>query len=324
MKKKTTGLTLCALLLAITFPAEAQQKANVPRIGFLSATRPSPDQEAFQAGLRVLGYTEGKNIIVEYRYAEGVAEQLSNLAAELVRAKVDLIVVTGVPGAHAAKNTTKTIPIVMTNVGDPVGEGLVANLAHPGGNITGLSTLTPGLGGKQVELVKQAFPTLSRVAVLWHPSIISNTLSLGEVKAGAAALKMTVQPLELRTRDDLELAFSSMEKTRGSALIVLRGPITFSRRAEIVNLAIKRRLPAIYSDKDFVDADGLMSYGPSYFDLLRRAATYVDKILKGAKPGDLPVEQPTKFEFVINLKTAKQIGLMIPPSVLYRADKVIK
>ena len=329
MSKKVISLALGAMLLALSFPVEAQQAKKVPRIGFLSGraeptpATPDPTAAAFRQGLRELGYMEGKNILIEYRYAEGKLDRLPDLATELVRLKVDVIM-TGGPGASAAKDATKTIPIVITDVGDPVGVGLVASLAHPGGNVTGWSTLAKELSGKQLELFKEAFPKISLVAVLWDPTNPSNALSLGETKVAAAALRVTLQPLEVRGPDDFETAFSAIKRERASALMVLRNPVTITHRTRIMDFAAKSRLPAMYSDSEFTDAGGLMSYGSNRLDLYRRAATYVDKILKGAKPADLPVEQPTKFELVINLKTAKQIGLAIPPNVLARADKVIK
>jgi len=242
----------------------------------------------------------------------------------LVQLKVDVILAGGTPGTEAAKNATKTIPIVMGNVTDPVGTGLVASLAHPGGNVTGLSNLGSDLGGKQLELLKEAFPKVSRVAVLWNPANAGNALWLGEMKAAAGALRITLQPLEVRRPDDFESAFLAIRKDRANAFSVLRYGLFNTYRPRILDFAAKSRLPAIYPQSDYVDAGGLMSYGTSVDDLYRRAAVYVDKILKGAKPADLPVEQPKKFEFIINLKTAKQIGLTIPPNVLARADRVIK
>jgi putative tryptophan/tyrosine transport system substrate-binding protein len=277
----------------------------------------------FRRGLRDLGYIEGKNILIEYRYVEGVAE-FPNLIAELVRLKVDVIVVPNTAGAQAAKNATTTIPVIFTSVGDPVGTGVVASLARPGGNITGLSNLSPELSGKQLELLKEAFPKISHVAALSETANPGNAASLGEMKVAAEALRVTLQRLEVRGPDDFEPAFSAIKRERASALIVLRNNLIRTHLAQIVGLAIKSRLPALYPDSFSTDAGGLMSYGPKPSEHFRRVAIYVDKILKGAKPADLPVEQPTKFELVINLKTAKQIGLTIPPEVLYRADKVIR
>jgi putative ABC transport system substrate-binding protein len=277
--------------------------------------------------MKELGYIEGQNIAAEYRFAEGAPERLPNFAAELVRLNVDVIVAPG-SGAVAAKKATNTIPIVIT-LGDPVGSGLVASLARPGGNVTGLSAFLSELGGKRLELVKEAFPRVSRVAVLWwtstnQPGPSQNALLLGDMKVAAEGLRVTLQPLELRGVDDFEPAFSAIKGERANALIALRNPLTTTHRTRIVDFAAKSRLPAIYPDGEFVDAGGLMSYGVNVPDLWGRSAVYVDRILKGAKPADLPVEQPTKFEFIINLKAAKQIGVTIPPNVLARADKVIK
>jgi putative ABC transport system substrate-binding protein len=321
-------LALNAMLFAVCLSATAQQPKKVPRIGFLvsgsrSSTREVGQVEAFRQGLRELGYVEGKNIALEYRYAEGVEERLPNLATELVQLNVDLIFAGGITGTQAAKNATQTIPIVMTSVTDPVGTGLVASLAHPGGNVTGLSNFSE-LGGKQLELLKEAFPKVTRVAVLWDPANAANPRLLGEMKVAAGGLRITLQTLEVRSPNDFEPAFSAIKREHASALIVLRNVITYTYGTRIVDLAAKSKLPAMYPDRVLVDTGGLMSYGPNFLDMFRRAATYVDKILKGAKPADLPVEQPTKFEFVINLKTAKALNLTIPQSVLYRADKVIK
>ena len=327
MDKKILIWLLATLLLG-TVPAAAQQSAKVPRIAFLAGGSRSADAlliETFWQRMKALGYIEGKNITAEYRFAEGMPERLSNLAAELVRLNVDIIVAPG-SGAVAAKKATNTIPIIIT-YGDPVGQGLVASLAHPGGNVTGLSGFVSELGGKKLELLKEAFPRVSRVAVLWwtNPSGIGqDALLLGEMKVAAGALRVTLQPLGLRGLDDVEPAFSAIKGERANALIVLRNPLTATHRPRIVDFAAKSRLPAMYGDREFVEAGGLMSYGVNIADLWGRAATYVDKILKGTKPADLPVEQPTKFEFVINLKTAKQIGLTIPPNVLARADRVIR
>ncbi|HEV8725398.1 MAG TPA: ABC transporter substrate-binding protein [Candidatus Binatia bacterium] len=322
------------LLPTVFLPAvltAAQQSAKVPRIAFLAGGSRSGDSlliETFWQRMKELGYIEGKNIAAEYRFAEGAPERLPNFAAELVRLNVDVIVAPG-SGAVAAKKVTNTIPIVITYGDDPVGSGLVASLARPGGNVTGLSGFVSELGGKNLELLKEAFPSLSRVAVFWwnrvNPSGVNqDTLVLGEMKLAAGALQVTLQSLELRGIDDFEPAFSAIKKERADALIVLRNPFTATHRTRIVEFAAKSRLPAMYGDKEFVDAGGLMSYGVDVVNLWGRAATYVDRILKGAKPADLPVEQPTKFEFIINLKTAKQIGLTIPPNVLARADKVIR
>jgi putative ABC transport system substrate-binding protein len=320
------SILVAVILLAVTITAEAQQPKKVPRIGMLvgpSSSFFSTRMKAFREGLHDLGYVEGKNIVIEYRYAEGVDERLPNLATELVQLNVDLIFVSGTTGTQAAKNATQTIPIVMTSVTDPVGTGLVASLAHPGGNVTRLSNFSE-LGGKQLELLKEAFPKVTRVAVLWDPANAANARLLGEMKVAAGELRITLQPLEVRGPNDFEPAFSAIRKEHANALIVLRNAITYMYGTRIVDLTAKSKLPAMYPDRVLVDTGGLMSYGPNFLDMFHRAATYVDKILKGAKPGDLPVEQPKKFEFIINLKAAKQIGLTIPPNVLVRADKVIK
>ena len=322
-KRKLGSFALCAMLLALCSSTDAQQPKKVPRIAFLAGGSRAADSlliKTFWQRMNEVGYIEGKNIVAEYRFAEGVPEQLPNFAAELVRLNVDVIVAPG-SGARAAKKATNTIPIVIT-YGDPVGQGLVASLAHPGGNVTGLSGFGPELGAKQLELLKEAFPKVSRVAVLWWTD--PNALMLEDMKVTAGALRVTLQPLELRGLDDFEPAFSAIKKERANAFIALRNPLTASHRARIADFAAKSRLPAMYTDREFVDAGGLMSYGVNIPDLWGRAAFYVDKILKGTKPADLPVEQPIKFEFIINLKAAKQIGLTIPPNVLVRADKVIR
>jgi putative ABC transport system substrate-binding protein len=277
-----------------------------------------------EQGLRDLGYIEGQNITIEHRYAEGMAERLPDLAAELVQLKVDVIVVGGSPSTQAATNATKTIPIVMTNANDPVGIRLVASLAHPGGNVTGLSNVGSDLGGKQLELLKEASPKISRVAVLSDSANPGNALWLGEMKVAAETLRITLQPVDVHRPDDFERAFSAIKKEHANALSALRNNVNNNYRARIVDFAAKSRQPAMYPDREYVEVGGLMSYGPNFADLFRHAATYVDKILKGAKPANLPVEQPTKFELAINLKTAKQIGLNIPPNVLARANRVIK
>jgi putative tryptophan/tyrosine transport system substrate-binding protein len=327
MSKTAIGIALGAMFFGLTIRAEAQQTPKVSRIAFLAGGSRSADSrllEAFWQRMKEIGYIEGKNIAVEYRFAEGVPERLPNFAAELVRLNVDVIVAPG-SGAVAAKKATNIIPIVIT-YGDPLGSGLVASLARPGGNVTGLSGFLSELGGKELELLKEAFPRVSRVAVLWWNSsgIGQDALLLGEMKVTAESLRVTLQPLEVRSVNDFESAFSSVRAERANAFIVLRNPLTTTHRTRIVDFAAKSRLPAIYGDKEFVDAGGLMSYGVNIADLWGRAATYVDKILKGTKPADIPVEQPKKFEFVINLKTVKLIGLTIPPNVLARADKVIR
>ena len=324
-RKTILCLTLSALLVAVSFTAEAQQPAKVYRIGYLSSTSSESQKSrraAFQQGLRDLGYVEGKNTIIEYRYAEQKYERLPELMGELVRLNVDVLVAAGAPAAHAAKSATKTIPIVMQS-GDPVGTGLVASLARPGGNITGLSDFTVDVVTKRLELLKDVVPCVSRVAILWNPTNPTNPLTLEEAQIVAPALGVTLLPLEVKEADDIDRAFTVIRKERPGALIVFGGVLTTQTR-RIVELAVKSRLPAIHSVSEAVDVGGLMSYGTNFEDLFRRVATYVDKILKGAKPADLPVEQPTKFELIVNLKTAKQIGVTISQSVLARADRVIK
>lgn len=323
MNTKFVIWLLTTVLLITAHLAQAQPPTKTPRIAFLAGGSRSADSlllEIFWQRMKELGYIEGKNIAAEYRFAEGAPERLPSFAAELVRLNVDAIVAPG-SGARAAKKATDTIPIVIT-YGDPVGDGLVASLSRPAGNVTGLSGFVSELGGKQLELLKETFPKVSRVAVFWWTS--QNALLLEDMKLAAGALRVTLQSLELRTADDFEPAFSAIKKDRANALIALRNTLTATYRTRIVDFAAKSRLPAIYPDAEFVNAGGLMSYGVNVPHLWGRAAIYVDKILKGAKPADLPVEQPTKFELMINLQAARQIGLTIPPNVLARADKVIK
>jgi len=320
-------LTLGALLLALCLSAEAQQPAKFPRIGFLGVNSPSAISariDAFRQGLRALGYEEGKNILIEYRWAQGNFNRLPDLAGELVLLNVDVIVTVGPADTRAAKKATSNIPIVMGYDNDPVGSGFVATLARPGRNITGLSTLSPELSGKRLELLKEVLPRLSRVAVFGSSVQPGNAQSLRETELAATAFGVQLQSLDLRVASDVEPAFRAARDGRANAAIVLSNPLATRQRIQIAELARKSRLPAIYPQSDYMDADGLMFYGPSLTDLFRRAATYVDKILKGAMAGDLPVEQPTKFDLAINLKTAKQIGLTIPPNVLARADRVIR
>jgi ABC-type uncharacterized transport system substrate-binding protein len=328
MKKKITVLILCAMLFALCSFAEAQQSTKVPRIGYLTGTLSSANsarREAFRQGLRELGYVEGKNIIIEWRSAEEKLDRFPALAAELVRLKVDIIVTGGSSPTRAAKEATTTIPIVMSNDNDPVGNGFVASLARPGGNITGLSTLAPELSGKRLELLKETVPKLSRMAVFGTSTQPGNAQLLKEVELIAKAFGVKLQYLDVLGSKDIATAFRAATKGRADAvLMLLPGRVASSQRTQIPELAVKSRLPAIYPQSVYVEAGGLMSYGVSLNDLDRRAATYVDKILKGAKPADLPVEQPVKFELIINLKGAKQIGLTIPPNVLARADRVIK
>jgi putative tryptophan/tyrosine transport system substrate-binding protein len=307
--------------------AHAQQPAKVPRIGYLSAASPSAIAaltEAFRQGLREHGYVEGKNIVIEYRSAEGKPDRLPALAAELVRLKVDAIVTAGSTSTRSAKEATSTIPIVMGFDNDPVGSGFVASLARPGGNITGLSSLSPEISGKRLELLKDIVPRLSRVAVLGTSVQPGNAQMLKETELAAGAFGVQLQYLDVQGPKDIELVFRAASNGRAHAILVLSSPVLFSKRTQVSDLAAKNRLPAVYPQTEWIEDGGLMTYGASIPDLFRRAATYVDKILKGAKPAELPVEQPTKFELVINLKTAKQIGLTIPPTVLARADRVIR
>jgi putative ABC transport system substrate-binding protein len=327
MRRKIIGFALSAMLSALCFSAEAQQATKISRIGFLSAPSPSAVSaraEAFRQGLRDLGYVEGKDIAIEYRYAEGKLDRFPVLAAELVRLKVDVIVTGTSAGTRSAKEATATIPIVMAQDGDPVGNGFVASLARPGGNITGLSSLAPEISGKRLELLKEIGPKFSRIAVFGNSASPGTAQSLKESELAAGAFGVHLQYLDVRNPKDIETAFSAANKGRADAVLVLASPVFNVQRKQIIDLAVKSRLPVIYYAPEWVQDGGLMSYGVSYTDMYRRAATYVDKILKGTKPADLPVEQPKKFEFIINLKAAKQIGLTIPPNVLARADKVIK
>ena len=315
----------CALLLVLVRPAEAQQSGNVPRIGFLTQAPPAaPLIEAFRQGLRELGYVEGKTIVIEYRDAEGKPDRLPQLASDLVRLKVNGIVVSGSEATLAAKNATTVIPIIMAGASDPVGTGLVATLARPGGNVTGAAGFGPESSGKRLELLKEVVPGLSRVAAVAYNANPAYKLQLKEVEGAAEALKLQLQVLEVREPNDFDRAFGAAKKGRTEAVNILTSAFLSAHRKKLVESAEKSRLPVIYASTAFVEVGGLMSYGSRIADNFRRAATYVDKILKGAKPADLPVEQPTKFEFIINLKAAKQIGLTIPPQVLARADKVIK
>src|SRR5262245_58817238 len=318
------GFVLCALLFALCATAEGQQPGKIPRIGFLSSGSPSPSsefREAFRQGLRDLGYIEGKDIVIEYRWAEGKFDRMTDLAGELVRLKVDVILAPNSAIARAAKRATTTIPIVMANGGNL--EGLVSSLARPGGNVTGLTNISSELGGKRLELLKEILPRLDRVALL-----VTELESLGikEIKDAAPSFQVQLQILEVRIADDIEKAFEAAIKGRAGALAVTSegSGLLLRNRKQIADLAVKHRLPTIYPQILYMSSGGLMSYSANEVDMYRRAAIYVDKILKGRKPVDLPVEQPTKFELVINLKAAKQIGLTIPPNVLARADRVIK
>jgi putative ABC transport system substrate-binding protein len=314
------------MLLGFWVQAEAQQAAK-SRIGILMSGSPEPRRvllDALRQGLQELDYVEGKNIAFEYRFSQGKDEQLFGLAVELVREKADIIVTSGISPPLAAKKATKTIPIVMGVVGDALGTGLVDSLARPGGNITGLTLLGPELSGKRLEILKETIPKLGRVAVLLNPVNQGTGFYRKEIEAAASSLGVELHLLEARRPDELAEALSGTKLGRIQALVTLNDTMFFSQQAQIASLATRMRLPAMFPESEYVDAGGLMSYGPNVPDLFRRAATYVDKILKGANPADLPVEQPTKFEFIINLKTAKQIGVTIPPSVLARADKVIR
>jgi putative tryptophan/tyrosine transport system substrate-binding protein len=328
--RKWLGLSVIAFMLVVVgAAASAQQPKKIARIGYLVSSDPATESaraEAIRLALRELGHIEGQNIAIEYRYAEGKQDHWPALAAELVRLKVDIIVVTG--GAlwvRATKNATKTIPIVMVGTGgDPVKEGLVESLARPGGNVTGVTNLTTELGGKRLELLKEAVPKIARVAVLYNPVTPGIILELKEIQAAARALGVTTQAWEARPTDGFDRLFAAMSNQRPDGLLVLSGPLMGASVKRIAGFAIKSRLPSVHGNRSYVDAGGLMSYGADLADSYRRVAYYVDKILKGAKPGDLPVEQPTKFELVINLKTAKQIGVTIPQKVLARADRVIR
>jgi putative tryptophan/tyrosine transport system substrate-binding protein len=325
MIKTIIGLSLGSILLALGLPAQAQQPSKVARIGYLNPGDPvsrTYRTEAFRQGLKELGYIEGKNIIIEYRFAEARSERLPELARDLVRLKVDIIFAGGHPATEAAKNATQTIPIV-TSSQDPVSSGFVAGLPRPGGNITGLTNLTSELVGKRLELLKEVIPQLSRVAVLWTPSHPASTI-WRRTEVAAQSLGVQLQAAEVRDRDDLEPAFAAIKRERAEALLMLRNPLVNDLTKRIANLAAASRLPAIYDEQRFPELGGLMSYGVNLADVDRRAAIYIDKILKGANPADLPIERPTKFELVINLKTAKALGLKIPAHLLMEADKVIE
>jgi putative ABC transport system substrate-binding protein len=311
--------------------AQAQQPKKVPRIGYLASLDPAAEStrtEAIRLALRELGYIEGQNIAIEYRYADRKRNRVAELAAELVRLKVDIIVVAGgTRPVRAAMSATKTIPILMTGGGlDPVEAGFIESLARPGGNVTGITLLARELGGKRLELLKEAVPKIARVAILYDAAVPGSVREVKDLLPVAArALKLTIEPWEVRAAEDFDKAFAALNKQRLDGLYVASsGPVIVANQKRIAGFSLKRRLPSVYGSREFVDAGGLMSYGADLADSYRRVAYYVDRILKGAKPADLPVEQPTKFELVINLKTAKQIGLTIPQSLLYRADKVIK
>jgi len=328
LSRREFAISLAALALAAPLVSFSQSK-KIPRIGYLQAVVPqndtSPFLEDFRQGLRELGYVEGKNIQLEIRWGEGKLERMPALAAELVRMKVDLIFAVSSPAVWAAKNATKTIPIVMPTSSDPVGDGLVASLARPGGNITGMSLMAPELSTKRLQLLKEVFPKQVRpAAVLWNPDYYGMAARFKQIQTAAPAIGMNVRSVEIRDSRELERALEDLDRERPDALVLLVDPLTLSQRLRIVEFAAEKRLPAIYEVDQFVDAGGLMSYGPNIDEQVRHAAVYVDKILKGAKPGDLPIEQPAKFDLVINLKTAKALGVAIPQSVLVQADRVIE
>ena len=329
MRRIGLAVVLALALALEPLASDAQQAANIPRIGFLSPSSLSQPRttryfQAFRQGLRELGYVQGQNVAIEARWAEGKFDRLPGLAAELVRLRLTVIVTYGEPAVRAAKQATTTIPIVMAATVDPVMMGFVANLAHPGGNITGISTMQPELVEKQLELLKEAIPTLSLVAVLGNPTHeTGNALQMRHAEGTARALGLRLQPLKVRGPSEIEGAFAAMAAERAGALIILVDTMLFDQQSRVVDLAARQRLPMVWPQIDQAEVGGLMAYGPSVSDRFRRAATYVDKILKGAKPGDLPVEQPTKFELLINLKSAKALGLTLSPSILARADEVM-
>jgi len=327
--KRAGRFALALALLAAPLAVDAQQPGNSYRIGYLGTSPPStPDSlrnvEAFRQGLGELGWVEGKNIVIEWRYSAGRGERFPDLAAELVRLKVNLIVAVAAPATHASKQATTTIPIVGIALSDPVGQGLVASLARPGGNVTGLATLFPELAAKRLKLLKETLPGVSRVAVLWNAANPGNVLQIGETKVAAQTLGLRLQSVEVRGPEDFQGAFAAMIRGRPEALVSLADPLIFTYQTQIVDFAAKSRLPAMHPFRESVEAGGLMAYSVNIPDMFRRAATYVDKILRGAKPGDLPIEQPTKFEFVINIKTAQALGLTIPQALLLRADQVVE
>ena len=326
MKKGTLTLFISAtLVLAPAYLAHAQKQASIPRIGvLLLGAPPNANLDAFVQGLRELGYIEGKNILIEYRFAEGKADRLPELATELVQLKVDAIFTTGTPAIFALKQATKTIPIVFFSTSDPIGTGVVASLAHPGGNITGISVLASELWPKRLELLKEISPKLSRVAMLWNKGNAGMALEAKATQEVAGPLGVALQDRGVKDPNELDVVFAVMTKDRPDGFLALMDPVLNSYQKRILDFLAQNRLPAIFENRTWVEAGGLISYGANYADAYRRAAALMDKILKGAKPADIPVEQPTKFELAINLKTAKQIGVTIPPSVLYRADKVIK
>ena len=324
-----TGVHCCLLMTVLLFTVllEAQQPKRVPHIGYLDAGSPASTghrAQAFVQGLKALGYVEGQNVTIEYRWAEGKLERLAAFVEEFVRLRVDVIVSSATPAIRIAKEKTGTIPIIMAGVTDPVGSGFATSLARPGGNITGLTHMAPDLTGKRLELLKEVVSPLSRVALLWNPDQPGQRAAFKEAQVAAEGLKVRLLSLEARNREEIEKVLSGVGKDRPQGFFELPDPLTFFNRELIAGFTIKNKLPAMFSFSEYVVAGGLMSYGTSFPDLFRRAAIYVDKILKGTLPADLPVEQPMKFDFVINLKTAKQIGLTVPPNVLVRADRVIR
>jgi putative tryptophan/tyrosine transport system substrate-binding protein len=327
LNKIIVGLALGALLFALSLPVEAQQTKRIPRIGFLGNSTAALEANLigpFREGLRELGYIEAKNIVIEWRWAEGKYERFPTLIAELIASKVDLIVTAGTPASLAVKKATTSIPLVMIAVGDPVATGLVESLSHPGGNITGLTSISAEIEGKRLELLREVVPKISHIAVFWNAASPIQIIQEKETWAAAQAMNMKMLSLGVRSAEEFDNAFATILKERAGALFVLADRLFLHNRARLMDFATKNRLPGVHAYVELVEAGGLMSYGPSYSGMHRRAAYFVDKILKGAKPGDLPVERPAKFELVVNLKAAKQIGVTIPPSVLYRADKVIK
>jgi putative tryptophan/tyrosine transport system substrate-binding protein len=327
MERRTFIGVIAGGLLAAPLAAEAQQAAKVPRIGFLGNSTAALEANLvgpFREGLRELGYVEGRNILIEYRWAEGKYERFPALIAELIALKVDVIVTAGTPAALAVKKATTSIPLVMIAVGDPVGTGLVASLARPGGNITGLTSISQDLEGKRLELLREVIPSVSHIAVLWNSANPNHLIQEKEVQAAAQVLRIKVLSLGVRTPEEIENSFAAIVRERPGALLVLADRLFLHHRARIMDFAAKHRLPGVHAYRELVEAGGLMSYGPSYAGMHRRAAYFVDRILKGTKPADLPVEQPTKFELVINLKVAKALGLTVPQSLLQRADQIIQ
>jgi ABC-type uncharacterized transport system substrate-binding protein len=327
IKEPSLIVTLSLGILIVPLLTDAQQKATMYRIGFIGNSTAALEANLigpFRDGLRDLGYLEGRNVLIEYRWAEGQYERFPALIAELIALKVDVIVTAGTPATQAVKKATTSVPLVMVAVGDPVATGIVPSLAQPSGNITGLTSMAEELEGKRLELLREVLPTVSHVAVLWNPENQSLLATLKEIRAAALGLGITVQALEVRTSGELEEAFKEIIRQQPEALHVMGDRLFTHNRQQIVDFATKQRLPGVYTHRELVDAGGLMFYGPSYPGMHRRAAYFVDRILKGAKPGDLPVERPTMFDLVINLKTARALGLTIPPSVLFQADEVIQ